>query len=445
MSNKDKKKKETPKYDRAGLENVMKRRFFVVPAFEIYNGVAGLYDYGPTGCALKNHIEQFWREHFILEENLLEISGTCLTPEVVLKTSGHVDKFTDYAVKDLKTGQCFRADKLIKEWIEKEKKKKKVTEQRIKELDELAIKVDNYEEKEIDEVIEKYKIKSLDTGNDLSKSYKFNLMFETQIGPTGGFKGYLRPETAQGHFVNFKNLLNFNSNRIPFGSASIGLGFRNEIAPRSGLLRVREFTMAEIEYFVDPQHKEHKKFHTLKDLKLPLWSAKNQLSNGPIENDLTLGEAVEKKIIDNETLGYFLGKTYLFLIGIGIRKDGIRFRQHTPKEMAHYASDCWDAEIETSYGWVECAGHADRTCFDLSHHTEASGTELVASRLLKETKVVKVIKLIPNKGAIFKDFKDNKEKAKKLCEKLDKANDAQKENYMQEYEKNGKIEVDVDG
>ena len=153
-----KKEKEAQKYDRAGLENVMKRRFFVVPAFEIYNGVAGLYDYGPTGCALKNHIEQFWREHFILEENLLEISGTCLTPEIVLKTSGHVDKFTDYAVKDVKTGQCFRADKLIKEWVDKEKKKKKVSEARVKELEELAIKVDNYEEKEIDEAIEKYKI-----------------------------------------------------------------------------------------------------------------------------------------------------------------------------------------------------------------------------------------------------------------------------------------------
>ena len=106
MSKKDK-KKELPKYNREGVENVMKRRFFVVPAFEIYNGVAGLYDYGPTGCALKNHIEQFWREHFILEENLLEISGTCLTPEIVLKTSGHVDKFTDYAVKDVKTLQYY--------------------------------------------------------------------------------------------------------------------------------------------------------------------------------------------------------------------------------------------------------------------------------------------------------------------------------------------------
>ena len=436
-------KEKNQKYDRAGLENVMKRRFFVVPSFMIYNGVAGLYDFGPTGCALKNNIESFWREHFILEENLLEISGTCITPEIVLKTSGHVDKFTDYAVKDIKTGQCFRADKLIKEWIEKEKKKKKLTEEKVKELDELLIKIDNYVEKEIDEVIEKNKIRSPDTGNELSKSYKFNLMFETHIGPTSGCRGYLRPETAQGHFVNFKHLLDFNNNRIPFGSASIGLGFRNEIAPRSGLLRVREFTMAEIEYFVDPQKKEHEKFHLLKDLKLPLWSAKNQLNGKPVEYDISLKEAVEKKIIDNETLGYFLGKTYLFLIEIGIRKDGIRFRQHTPKEMAHYASDCWDAEIETSYGWVEVAGHADRTCFDLSHHTEISGVELVASRPLKEAKVIKGIKIIPNKSIIFKKFSD-KEKCKTLCEKLTNLKDDEKENLMIEYEKNGKIEIEIE-
>ena len=428
------------KKDRTALENVMKRRFFVVPSFLIYNGVAGLYDFGPTGCALKYNIENFWREHFILEENLLEISGTCITPEIVLKTSGHVDKFTDYAVKDIKTGQCFRADKLIKEWIEKEKKKKKLTEEKLKELNELLIKLDNFEEKEIDEVIEKYKICSLDTGNELSKSYKFNLMFETKIGPTGGCRGFLRPETAQGHFVNFKHLLDYNNNRIPFGSASIGLGFRNEIAPRSGLLRVREFTMAEIEYFVDPLKKEHKKFHLLKNLKLPLWSAENQLSGKSIEYDITLGEAVEKKIIDNETLGYFLGKTYLFLIELGIKKECIRFRQHTPKEMAHYASDCWDAEIETSYGWVEVAGHADRTCFDLSHHAEISGVELMASRLLKETKVIKGIKIIPNKAVIFKNFNNN-EKAKKICEKLSKLSEEEKENLMTEYEKEGKIEI----
>jgi len=438
-------KESNSKYDRTGLENVMKRRFFTSPAFEIYNGIAGLYDYGPTGCALKNNIENYWREHFILEESLLEISATCLTPEIVLKTSGHVDKFTDYAVKDVKTGQAFRCDKLIQEWINKEKnKKKKPSEEKLKEYEELYQNCEKFDEKEIDECIEKYKIKSPDTGNELSKSYKFNLMFETQIGPSGGLKGYLRPETAQGHFVNFKHLLEFNGGKIPFGSASIGLGFRNEIAPRSGLLRVREFTMAEIEYYVDPENKNHKKFDTIKHLKLPLWTAKNQLEFKPITTDLTIEEAVNNNVIANQTLAYFISKTYLFLVEIGIAPEGIRFRQHTPTEMAHYASDCWDAEIETSYGWIEIAGHADRTCFDLSRHSQAANIDLVAARPLKEPKIVKGVKVSPNKGMIFKDFSD-KAKAKKLCEKLDKLTDEEKEKYMEEYEKNGKIEVDVDG
>jgi glycyl-tRNA synthetase len=112
--------------------------------------------------------------------------------------------------------------------------------------------------------------------------------------------------------------------------------------------------------------------------------------------------------------------------------------------MAHYASDCWDAEIETSYGWVEVAGHADRTCYDLSRHSESTGIELVASRLLKETKVIKGIKIVLNKGIIFKNFND-KDKAKKLCEKLDKISEEDKEKLMVDFETNGKIEVDING
>lgn len=432
------------KYNRPALENVLRRRFFVIPSFEIYNGVAGLYDFGPTGCALKNNIEAFWREHFILEDNLLEISTTCLTPEIVLKTSGHVDKFTDYAVKDLKTGQTFRCDKMIQEWIAKEKKKKNIKPEHVKELNQLNDACEKFEEAEIDEAISKYKIRSPDTGNELGKAYKFNLMFETQIGSSGGVKGYLRPETAQGHFVNFRKLLEFNGGRIPFGSALIGLGFRNEIAPRSGLLRVREFSMAEIEYFVDPENKNHKKYSYVKELKLPLWTSENQMAGKGTINDLTIEEAVNNKVINNETLAYFVSRTYLFLIGIGISKEGIRFRQHTPKEMAHYATDCWDAEVETSYGWIEVAGHADRTCYDLGRHTSVSGVELVAARMLKEPKIVKTIRFSPNKGALFKQYTD-KAKAKALVEFLEKVSDEQKEVYMKEYEQNMKIEVDFQG
>jgi glycyl-tRNA synthetase len=287
---------------------------------------------------------------------------------------------------------------LIQEFIEKTiNKKKNSKEYELEELRKLNLAVDKMDEKELDEIIKKYKIKSPDTNNDLSPSYKFNLMFETPIGPQGTIRGFLRPETAQGHFVNFRKLLEFNGGKIPFASASIGLGFRNEISPRSGLLRLREFTMAEIEHYVDPLNKIHKKFDLVKHLKLPLWSAISQKEGGGVINDLSLEEAVKEKTIENETLAYFLARTYIFLTRIGISTCGIRFRQHTEKEMAHYASDCWDAEIETSYGWIEVAGHADRTCYDLSAHSRISGVEMCASRSLKKPELKKFIKANLNK------------------------------------------------
>ena len=144
-------------------------------------------------------------------------------------------------------------------------------------------------------------IKDPDTGNALSPAVPFNLMFDTQIGPTGLQKGYLRPETlisiifpetAQGMFINFRRLVEFNNGRLPFAAAQIGLGFRNEISPRQGLLRVREFTMAEIEHFVDPQDKSCAKFASLGDIQLPLWTAQAQDAGERSPVMMSIGEAV---------------------------------------------------------------------------------------------------------------------------------------------------------
>ncbi len=337
-------------------------------------------------------------------------------------------------MKDVKTGTCYRADKLIQEFCDKQKKKKNIKQAEIDELNKIHGMVDRMNEQTLSETIEKLKIKSPDTANDLSFPFKFNLMFDTTIGPTGGLKGFLRPETAQGHFVNFRRLLEFNGGKVPFASASIGLGFRNEISPRSGLLRVREFTMAEIEHFVDTENKKHKKFHTVKHLKLPLWTAKNQDNNIGVVHDITLEEAVNTKVIDNETLAYFIARSYLFLTTIGVSKNAVRFRQHCSDEMAHYASDCWDAEVETSYGWVEVAGHADRTCYDLTNHTKYSGVELVASKTLPHPITKQLVRLAMNKGSIYKTFKD---KNKAIVEKIDSLTETEKEELFQEYTKNG--------
>ena len=156
----------------------MKRKFFTTPSFEIYGGVAGFFDYGPLGCQVKNNIEQLWRQHFVLEEDMLEVGCTSLMLGEVLKTSGHVDKFEDLMVKDMKTGTPRRADKLIQEFIGKKLAKTKKEDER-EQLLTLEQDVENYSAEQIDEVIQRMNIKDPDTGNALSPAVPFNLMFDT--------------------------------------------------------------------------------------------------------------------------------------------------------------------------------------------------------------------------------------------------------------------------
>ncbi|KAH8549746.1 glycyl-tRNA synthetase [Umbelopsis sp. PMI_123] len=432
-------------FNRSQLEQLISRRFFYAPAFHIYGGVAGLYDYGPTGCALMSNIIQLWRNHFVLEEEMLEVDTTIMTPAEVLKTSGHVEKFSDWMCKDVKNGEIFRADHLVEAVLEarlqgdkeakaaaagaplangsatvdpaaakkaSKKKKSKVVAVELKPeekaaYEEILAKIDNYGGPELAEIITKWNIKSPESGNDLTTPQEFNLMFDSSIGPTGHLKGYLRPETAQGQFLNFKKLLEFNNDKMPFASASIGRSFRNEISPRSGLLRVREFTMAEIEHFVDPENKEHPRFDEVKDIKLNLLSSKVQLEGSTEITVMTIGDAVAQGVVDNKTLGYFLGRIYLFLIKVGINPDKLRFRQHMSNEMAHYACDCWDAEIRSSYGWIECVGCADRSAYDLTVHAKRTKEKLVVREQLDEPKVIDKLQLEVNKKVFGPKFKKN--------------------------------------
>ncbi|XP_075906428.1 glycine--tRNA ligase [Nelusetta ayraudi] len=393
--------------DRSKMEDTLKRRFFYDQAFAIYGGVSGLYDFGPVGCALKNNILLAWRQHFIQEEQILEIDCTMLTPEPVLKTSGHVEKFADYMVKDVKNGECFRADHLLKAHLQKLMSDKKCSAEKKAEMEDVTTQMDNYTQQELTDLFVKYSVKSPTTGNDLLPPISFNLMFQTSIGPGGNMPGYLRPETAQGIFLNFKRLLEFNQGKLPFAAAQIGNSFRNEISPRSGLIRVREFTMAEIEHFVDPNEKVHPKFSSVADLDITLYSSKAQTS-GQSAHIMRLGDAVEQGVINNSVLGYFIGRIYLYLTKVGVAKDKLRFRQHMDNEMAHYACDCWDAETKTSYGWIEIVGCADRSCFDLKCHARATKVPLVAEKPLKEPisfDILNVVQFEANKGSIGKAYK----------------------------------------
>jgi glycyl-tRNA synthetase len=400
--------------DRPALDSMLRRRMFYTPAFEIYGGVAGLYDYGPPGCGLQANIIDLWRKHFILEEDMLEVDCSVLTPHEVLKTSGHVDKFADWMCKDPKNGEILRADHFVEEVLEnrlkgdkeargqkvedkeedpKKKKKKvkgaieavKLADAVVQEYEEILAKIDNYNGAELGELITKYDLKNPATGVQPSPPVAFNLMFQTAIGPSSNLPGYLRPETAQGQFLNFAKLLEYNQQQMPFASASIGRSYRNEISPRAGLLRVREFLMAEIEHFVDPQGgKKHPRFADVKDVELVLLNRETQLSGKTNVEKVTIGQAVTNGTVDNETLGYFLARIHLFLKKIGVDQSKIRFRQHMANEMAHYAADCWDAELFTSYGWIECVGCADRSAYDLSVHAKKTGAPLIVRERLPE-------------------------------------------------------------
>lgn len=467
--------KKAVEFNRENLESVLKRRFFYAPSFEMYGGVSGLYDYGPPGCAFQANIVDVWRKHFILEEDMLEVDCSMLTPYEVLKTSGHVDKFSDWMCKDPKTGEIFRADHIVEEVLEsrlkgdkearglvtdanadaqeeaeKKKRKKKVKEIKavkleddiVKEYEEVLAKIDGYSGEELGELMVKYKIGNPATGDTLEPPRAFNLMFETAIGPSGQYKGYLRPETAQGQFLNFSKLLEFNNNKTPFASASIGKSFRNEISPRSGLLRVREFLMAEIEHFVDPTDKAHKRFEEIKNTKLKFLPREVQHAGSTVPIETTVGEAVATKLVDNETLGYFLARIYQFLLKIGVNPERLRFRQHMSNEMAHYAADCWDAELQTSYGWIECVGCADRSAYDLTVHANKTKEKLVVREALEKPIEVTRWEIDLTKKLFGPKFRKDAPKVESYLLGLSQL---QLANYAETLNTNGKIVFTVEG
>lgn len=465
----------TQEFSRETLEGVLKRRFFFAPSFEIYGGVSGLYDYGPPGCAFQANIVDTWRKHFILEEDMLEVDTTMLTPYEVLKTSGHVDKFSDWMSRDLKTGEIFRADHLVEEVLEtrlkgdkearglltdanadaeadadKKKRKKKVKEIKAVKLDDEVVKeyenvlaqIDGFSGEELGALMVKYDIRNPVTNDPLEAPKAFNLMFETAIGPSGQMKGYLRPETAQGQFLNFNKLYDFNNLKMPFASAAIGKSFRNEISPRSGLLRVREFLMAEIEHFVDPNDKRHENFAAVKDLKLNFLSAATQKQGLTEPVSVSVGEAVSTGLVDNETLGYFIARIYSFLTKIGVDPKRLRFRQHMANEMAHYAADCWDAELQTSYGWIECVGCADRSAYDLTVHSDKTNEKLVVRQKLDTPLTVTKYELDVEKKKFGPKFRKNASLVEKWLTSQDQESLIK---LQKELETNGKIVFRIEG
>ncbi|KAG4302712.1 hypothetical protein PCANB_001086 [Pneumocystis canis] len=473
-------KVENSGFNRVKLEELLKKRFFYAPSFEIYGGiyikyiyfirkclfllgVSGFYDYGPPGMALEQNILDIWRKHFVLEENMYEIGTSIITPHEVLETSGHVAKFSDWMCKDPSTGETFRADHLIKEILKERLRKNKeicselddkkedvskknsetstfLSQTMIKQYETILSQIDNYDGNDLSELIKVHNIRNPATNVLVDVPIAFNLMFNTQIGSIGNNIGYLRPETAQGQFLNFNKLLEFNNAKMPFASVTIGKSFRNEISPRNGLLRVREFTMAEIEHYVDPLNKNHKRFHEVENVIMGFLTREMQMIGEKQPVKMTAGQAVSRGILENTTLAYFLARIYLFLIKIGVDENKLRFRQHMRNEMAHYASDCWDAELLTSYGWIECVGCADRAAYDLMVHSNKTKEKLVVRELLPKPIEVKewVVNIDKKKiGPLFK--KDLKVIEQAICT----WNDEDKMKYRDQAMSEGKITIEA--
>ncbi len=304
------------------LVALCKNRGFVYPGSEIYGGLANTWDYGPLGVELKNNIKSAWRKKFIQEQpNIVGLDSAILMNPETWVASGHVGGFSDPLIdcKECKTRH--RADKLIEEWAHEQGK------------DMIA---DGMSEEELVKFIKENKIPCPDCGKtNFTDIRKFNLMFKTFQGVTEDAKAeiYLRPETAQGIFVDFKNVLRTSRKKMPMGIAQIGKSFRNEITPGNFIFRTREFEQMELEFFCKPG-------------------------------------------TDLDWHQYWKSFCEKWLLDLGMKKENIRLRDHSPEELSHYSNATTDIEFLFPFGWGELWGIADRTDFDLKQHTNHSKQDL---------------------------------------------------------------------
>ncbi|QDU84575.1 Glycine--tRNA ligase [Planctomycetes bacterium Pla163] len=284
------------------IVSLCKRRGYVFPASEIYGGIGNTYDYGPLGVELLRRVKEAWWERTVTErEDVVGLDSAIIQNPEVWRTSGHVGGFSDPMV-DCKTCKGrFRADKL-----------------------------------EDSKCLQKPSKRPGECDGELTEPREFNLMFKTTLGPVEdtGAVAYLRPETAQGIFLNFLNVMNSARTKPPFGIAQIGKSFRNEITPGNFVFRTREFEQAEMEFFVPPDQ-------------------------------------------EAQWFEFWVKERFDWYTSFGIRADKLRIRVHEAEELAHYSTATSDIEYEYPFGWGELEGIACRTDFDLKRHSEASGTKLL--------------------------------------------------------------------
>ncbi len=373
------------------LIELAKRRGYFFQTGEAYGGVAGFYTYGPHGATLKANVEEAWRDRWSVMEGHTEIDAPTVMPEAVFEASGHLEGFDDMLVACPECAESHRADHLIED------------ETDLEEPESLPI-------DEIEGLIREHDIRCPNCGTALAGEpvEDFNLMFETNIGPGSANPGYLRPETAQGIFVDFPRLKEYARGELPFGVTQIGRAYRNEISPRNAVVRTREFSQAELELFFDPEENEPD-LSAVRDVDAPVYSARAQADPDGEPVVMTIGEAVDEGIVADDWIAYYLGIATEWYESVGVDMDRFRFRQHQAGELAHYAKECWDAESDVSAPgadpeWIELAGFANRGTYDLSNHEAHSGESFTVFKEYEEPKTVERATVDPDMSELGPEF-----------------------------------------
>ncbi len=386
------------KYEK--LMDLARRRGFFWPSFEIYGGVSGFYDLGPLGAMLKENIRRLWLDYFVVKHSdiAVAIETPMITPEAVFKASGHLESFTDPIVQCSRCGRVFRADQLIESTTGK--------------------KVEGLSPQELSEMIREKGIKCPVCGGELGEVKLFNLLFQTYIGPYRRDIGYLRPEAAQGMFTSFKRVYTVMRQSLPLGIAQIGRVARNEISPRQGMIRLREFTIMEMEFFYDPEDPGEPPFSRFSG-KLRILTADQRVRDEDQPLEVSPQEAVEDGIVKNPWLAYWMLVSKEFVKELGVGEGDTFFEEKLPEERAHYATQTFDQLVKVSrWGWVEVSGHAYRGDYDLSRHMKFSGKDLTVYKRF-DHEVIKVKEVVRyDKALIGRMFKEEAPKVMNLIMKL---------------------------
>jgi len=346
-----------------GLDTIVElsiRRGILFPTASIYGSLSGFFDWGPIGVEIRKNVLDSWWDYFVRSrDDIVGIHGSIITHPRVWEASGHIDEFIDILIECTKCKSRYRADHLLEDY---------------------GVRIEQLNIDMINKLIKEKNVTCPKCGGDLGEAKPFNLMFETFVGPQKDKSSvaYLRPETAQLIFINFKNVMLSARMKIPFGVAQIGKVFRNEISPRNFIFRVREFEQMEIEYFVNPKELNNcPYFDSIEEYKFMLLPAERQGEGSDEALEIKAADAVEMGYIKYTWHAYWIIESLKWLESLGINMKNIRVREHTKSELSHYAVQTFDIEYNFPFlGWKEIVGIANRGDFDLRRHSEYSKTNM---------------------------------------------------------------------